>query len=102
MPPSFLAEIIPQELAAVFVLVAVKAEILPVGAVRGVVPGIAVLVVHGQLVSRLMIKLPAAFGAHHPMNLEGALPVATVLCHLPKPSSRLAQALWLKITTIPG
>jgi hypothetical protein len=43
---SFFAEIVAETLPVVFVFVAVDAEILPVGAVRGVVPGIPVLVVH--------------------------------------------------------
>jgi hypothetical protein len=43
---SFFAEIVAETLPVVLVFVAVDAEILPVGAVRGVVPGIPVLVVH--------------------------------------------------------
>ena len=43
---SLFAEIVAETLPVVFVFVAVDAEILPVGAVRGVVPGIPVLVVH--------------------------------------------------------
>jgi hypothetical protein len=44
--PSVLPEIIAEATPAVLVFVAVDAEILPVGAVRGVIPGIPVLVVH--------------------------------------------------------
>jgi hypothetical protein len=40
------AQIISQESPAVFVFVAVNAEVLPVGAVRGIIPGVAVLMVH--------------------------------------------------------
>jgi hypothetical protein len=43
---SFLAEIVAETIPVVLVLVTVDAEIFPVGAVRGVIPGIAVLVVH--------------------------------------------------------
>jgi hypothetical protein len=43
---SFPAEIVAETFPAVFVLVAVNAEIFPVGAVYGVVPGISVFVVH--------------------------------------------------------
>jgi hypothetical protein len=43
---SGFAEIVAETLPVVLVFVAVDAEILPVGAVRGVVPGIPVLVVH--------------------------------------------------------
>jgi DNA ligase D-like protein (predicted 3'-phosphoesterase) len=41
-----LAEIITEKLTAVFVLVAIQAEIFPVGAIRGIIPGIAILVMH--------------------------------------------------------
>ena len=40
------AQIIAQESAAVFVFVAVDAEVLPVGAVRGIIQVVAVLMVH--------------------------------------------------------
>ena len=40
--PSFLAEIIPEKSPAVLIFVAVNAEILPVGAVRRIIQGIAV------------------------------------------------------------
>jgi hypothetical protein len=43
---SFPTEIITEKLSAVFILVAIKAEIFPVGAIRGVILGIAILVVH--------------------------------------------------------
>jgi hypothetical protein len=42
----FAAEIVAEELPAVFVLVTIKAEIFPVGAVRGIIPGIAIFVMH--------------------------------------------------------
>jgi len=45
--PSFSAEIITEEFTAVFVLVAIKAEIFPVGAIRRIIPGIAILVMYG-------------------------------------------------------
>jgi len=41
-----LAEIVAETLPVVLVLVAVNAEVFPVGAVRGIIPGIAVFVVH--------------------------------------------------------
>jgi hypothetical protein len=43
---SGLAEIVAETVPVVFVLVAVDAEVLPIGAVRGVIQGIAILVVH--------------------------------------------------------
>jgi hypothetical protein len=42
---SFLAEIVAETFPVVLILVAVDAEIFPVGAVHGVIPGIAVFVV---------------------------------------------------------
>jgi len=42
----FLVEIVAETFPVVLVFVAVDAEILPVGAVGGVIPGIPVLVVH--------------------------------------------------------
>jgi hypothetical protein len=44
--PSLAAEIIPEELAAVLILVAIQAQILPVGAIRGVIPWIAIFMMH--------------------------------------------------------
>jgi hypothetical protein len=49
MTPIFamvVSEVVAQTLPVVLVFVAIDAEILPIGAIRGVVPGIAVLVVH--------------------------------------------------------
>ncbi len=42
----FLTEIIPQTLPAVFVFVAIDAKIFPIGAIRRIILGIAVLMVH--------------------------------------------------------
>ena len=44
--PSFLVEIVAETFPAVLVIMAVDAEILPVRAVRGVIPGIPVFVVY--------------------------------------------------------
>jgi len=44
---SVLVEIVAEALPVVLILVTVDAEIFPVGAVGGIIPGIAVLVVHG-------------------------------------------------------
>lgn len=68
--PSFAAEIVSQQLAAVLVIVAIDAEVLPVGAILGIIPGIAVLVVHRQLLPVFLGEFPAAFGADHAVNPE--------------------------------
>jgi hypothetical protein len=67
---SFLAEIISEEFAAVLILVAIQAKIFPVGAVRGIIPGIAVLVVHRQQLIVFMVKFSPTFSADHPVDLE--------------------------------
>jgi hypothetical protein len=67
---SFFAEIVAQTFPAVLVFVAVDAEILPVGAVRGVIPGIPVLVVHRQKLPVAMGKFPPAFGANQPVDSQ--------------------------------
>jgi hypothetical protein len=79
---SFLAEIISEEFAAVLILVAIQAKIFPVGAVRRIVPGIAVLVVHREQLPVFMVKFSPTFGADHPVYLEGALPVVAFRFHM--------------------
>jgi hypothetical protein len=59
------------------ILMTVNAEILPVGAVRGIVPVIAVLMVDCQQVPVLRAELPPAFGADKTVHFQGAVPVIT-------------------------
>src|SRR5262245_17671517 len=59
--PVAAGEVVSQQLAAVLILVAVHAEVLPVAPVGRVVVVIAVLVVHGQEVQRVGIELARAF-----------------------------------------
>jgi len=49
--------------------VAIQAEIFPVGAIRGIIPGITVLVMHRQLMPVFMGEFSAAFGANHAVDL---------------------------------
>jgi hypothetical protein len=79
---SFLAEIISEKFAAVLILVAIQAKIFPVGAVRRIIPGIAVLVVHREQLPVFMVKFSPTFGADHPVYLEGALPVVAFRFHM--------------------
>lgn len=51
------------------VLVAIKAEIFPIGAIRGIIMGIAILVVHRQLMPVFMGEFSAALGAYHTVDL---------------------------------
>jgi hypothetical protein len=73
----FPAEIVTQKFPAMLVFVAIDAEVLPVGAIRGIILGIPILVVHRQQLAVFMSKFPPALGADHPVNLQGALPVVT-------------------------
>jgi hypothetical protein len=59
----------------VLVLVTVDAEILPVGAVRRIIPGIPILVVHRQKLPVAMSEFPPALGANQPVDFQGAFPV---------------------------
>ena len=54
---------------AMFIFMAVDAEVLPVRPVRRVVVAVTVFVMDGQELPVLLIELPAAFGADHAMDL---------------------------------
>jgi hypothetical protein len=73
-----LSQIGTEEVPRMFVFVAIDAEIFPVGAVGGVVEVVAVLVVHGQKMSVLMVKLSPAFRADEAVNLQRTLSVIAV------------------------
>jgi hypothetical protein len=53
----------------VFILVAIKAEIFPVGAVWGIIMGIAIFVMHGQLMPVLVSEFSPALCANHAVDL---------------------------------
>ena len=53
-----------------FVVVAVDAQILPIGSIGRIVQVIAVFVVDSQKMPGLFIKFSAAFGADEAMDLE--------------------------------
>lgn len=73
----FFGQILSEELAAVFVIVAVNAEIFPVGSIRGIIQVISVFVVDGQEMSRFFVEFPSTFGADEAVNLEGAFSIVT-------------------------
>jgi hypothetical protein len=60
----------------VLIIVAVDTEILPVGAIRRIILGIPILVMHRQELTGFVIELSPALGANHPVYLQGALPIA--------------------------
>lgn len=64
-----------REASAVLVLVAIHAEVLPVGAVGRIVRVITVLMMHCQKVSVAIREIPAALGADEPVDFEGAFTV---------------------------
>lgn len=53
----------------------IDAEVLPVGAVRRIVPVVAVFMMHCEEVPVFEIELPPAFGAYQAVALQGLLPV---------------------------
>ena len=62
------AEIVSQKAPAVLVVVAVDAEILPIGPVRRIVVVVTVSVVHGQKMPVRVVEFPAALSADEPVN----------------------------------
>ena len=64
------------QMAAMFVVMAVDTEVLPVAAVGGVVFVIVVLVVNRQFVHIPVRELPGATGAHPRVDLERLFTVA--------------------------
>ncbi len=54
---------------------AIDAEILPVGAIRRIVPVVAVFMMHCEEVPVFEIELPPAFGAYQAVDFQGLLPV---------------------------
>ena len=61
--PSIAIEIFPQHLTAVFIIMTVYTEVLPVGTVGGIVSRVPVLMVDRKGVFVFVVKLPGAFGA---------------------------------------
>lgn len=68
-------QILSQQAPAVLIFMTVNAKILPVGAVRGIVPVVAVLMVDRQQMPVLRTEFPPAFGADKPVHFQGAVPV---------------------------
>jgi hypothetical protein len=71
-------QILSEEFAGVFVIVAVNTEVLPVGSVGRIIQVISIFVVDRQEMPRVFIELPPAFGADQAMYLEGAFPIITL------------------------
>jgi len=71
-------QVLRQNQAAVFVIMAVGAEVFPVAAVGGIVVVIAILVVDGEQVQVVTLELPAAFGADPAVQLQRLFAVAGI------------------------
>jgi hypothetical protein len=59
----------------VLVVMTINTEVLPVRAVRWVVPAIPVFMVYGEKLPILEIKLSPAFGADQAVDFQGLIPV---------------------------
>lgn len=53
-----------------FIIVAIRAEVLPIRPVRGIVVVISVFVMHREQVSRFDVELSGALRADEPVHLQ--------------------------------
>jgi len=60
----FPTQIVSKEPSAVLILMAIHAQVFPVGAVRGIIKVVTVFMVHGQQALIFVGELPGAFGAY--------------------------------------
>jgi hypothetical protein len=70
--PLFTTQILAKQVPAVFILVAVYAEVFPVRAVRGIVPVVPVFMVHSKQMSVFILEIFATFGAYQSVNTQRA------------------------------
>jgi len=75
MPRALPPEIVSEKPPAVLVVMTINAQILPVGAVRGIVHAIAVFVVYREEIPVPEFKLSPALGADETMDPQGLFPV---------------------------
>ncbi len=73
--PLFSTQIVAKQVPAVFILVAVHAQVFPVRAVRGIVPVVPVFMMHSQQVSIFIVELSTTFGAYKPVNTQRAFSI---------------------------
>jgi hypothetical protein len=73
--PLLTTQILAKQVPAVFILVAVHAQIFPVGAVRGIVPVVSVFMVYSKQVYVFMVELTTAFGAYQSVNAQRAFSI---------------------------
>src|SRR6185369_2458017 len=65
-----------------YVIVAMAAEVLPVGAVRRIIMMVAVLVMDSEKMSGRLVELAGAAGADQAVHLQGLLAVVGVVLNL--------------------
>jgi hypothetical protein len=65
----------------VLVFVTIDAEIFPIGAVRWIIPGIAILMMDGQKLTVLIGKFSAALGANHAVEFQGTFSIIVGKLH---------------------
>ena len=63
-------QIIAKQSPAVFILMTINAEVLPVGSVRGIVTAVSVFMVDCEEMACFEIELPAALCAYEPVDFE--------------------------------
>ena len=73
--PLFTTQILAKQVPAVFILVAVHAQVFPVRAVRGIVPVVPVFMVHSQQVSIFIVELSTTFSAYKSVNTQRAFSI---------------------------
>jgi len=74
-------QIISKGAAAVLVIVAVFAEVFPVGTISRIIVMVAIFVMNCKLIKVACFELPPAFGANPSMQLERFFPI-TLLARL--------------------
>ena len=58
-----------------FVVMTVAAEVFPIRSIRGIMVMVPIFMMHGEQTAMLLVKLPATFGTHQPVHLQGAFAV---------------------------
>ena len=75
-----ITEVIPEQPSAVFILMAIHAQIFPVRTVRGVIQWISVFMVNGQEMPLIIIKFSRTFCTDEAVYSKGKFPVVARCC----------------------
>jgi len=62
---------------AVFVIVAIYTEIFPIGAIRGIISGVAIFMVNCKKITVFVVELSPALSADKPVYFQGLFSVIT-------------------------